>query len=127
MSGEDLDAKGTCAKKKVAMPTKASHPSQWTEEDIDVMCHIRYKTDFDRFQTYHCNKTAPANLASINTKDHSAYIEVAKTDSSSVIWKSVFSVAAYREVLRRKGGDTSKFDREVGAKVQEGGERIPGP
>ena len=44
-SGEDLDAKGAHIKKKVAMPTKVSHPSQWSEEDIDVMCQIRYKTD----------------------------------------------------------------------------------
>ena len=38
-SVEDLDAKGACPKKKGSMPTKApiSHPSQWAEEDIDVV------------------------------------------------------------------------------------------
>ena len=38
-SVEDLDAKGACPKKKGLMPTKApvSHPSQWVEEDIDVV------------------------------------------------------------------------------------------
>ena len=34
---------------------------------------------------------------------------------STVVKKSVFSIAAYQQVLRLKGGDTSKFDREVGA------------
>ena len=57
----------------------------------------------------------PADLSTINTKDHSTYIEVAKADSGTVVKKSVFSIAAYRQVLRLKGGDTSKFDREVGA------------
>ena len=38
-SVEDLDTKGVCPKKKGSMPTKApvSHPSQWVEEDIDVV------------------------------------------------------------------------------------------
>ena len=82
------------------MPTKASvsHPSQWVEEDIDVVCQTRYKTDLQRFQTYHRNKIDPGDMASINTKDHSAYIEVAWADPGSVIRKSVFSIAAYREV-----------------------------
>ena len=56
-------------------------------------------------------------MASINTKDHSAYIEVARADPGSVIRKSIFSVAAYREVLNRKGG---------GHQVQEGAMRVPG-
>ena len=36
-SVEDLDAKGACPKKKGSTPTKASgsHPSQWTDEDMD--------------------------------------------------------------------------------------------
>ena len=38
-SVEDLDTKGVCHKKKGSMPTKAlgSHPSQWMDEDIDVV------------------------------------------------------------------------------------------
>ena len=38
-SVEDLDAKGARPKKKGSTPTKApiSHPSQWAEEDIDVV------------------------------------------------------------------------------------------
>ena len=38
-SVEDLDAKGARPKKKGSTPTKApiSHPSQWVEEDIDVV------------------------------------------------------------------------------------------
>ena len=48
---EDLDAKGTRAKKKGVMPTKASHPSQWSNEDIDVVRQIHYKTDLKGFQT----------------------------------------------------------------------------
>ena len=43
-SSEDLDAKGTHTKKKVA-----THPSQWTNDDIDMVCQIRYKMDFDCF------------------------------------------------------------------------------
>ena len=82
---EHLDAKGTQAKKKGAMPTKASHPSQWSDKDIDVVRQIRYKTDLKCFQTYHRNKIDPADIASINTKDHSAYIEVARMDPGSVI------------------------------------------
>ena len=54
-SVEDLDAKGACPKKKGSTPTKASvsHPSQWAEEDIDVVRQTRYKTDLQGFQTYH--------------------------------------------------------------------------
>ena len=45
-SGEDLDAsRGTLAKKKMSMPTKASHPNQWSKDDIDIVHQIRYKTD----------------------------------------------------------------------------------
>ena len=119
LSGEDLDAKGIQVKKKMAMPTKVLHPSQWSPEDIDVMRQIHYKTDFNRFQTYHHNKIKPADIASINTKDHNAYIKVVKADPSSVVQKSIFSVAAYCEVLRLKGGDTSKFNKEVGAKFKK--------
>ena len=39
---------------------------------------------------------------------------MAWADPGSVIRNSVFSVAAYREVLKRKGGDISWFDKEVG-------------
>ena len=57
-SVEDLDAKGARLKKKGSTPTKvsaASHPSQWAEEDIDVVRQTRYKMDQQRFQTYHRN------------------------------------------------------------------------
>ena len=118
-SVEDLDAKGAQAKKKVMMPTKASHPSQWSDEDIDVVRQIRYKIDLQCFQIYRRNKIDPADIASINTKDHSTYIDVARADPSSVIQKSVFSVAAYRETLRLQGGNTSKFDKEVGTKFKK--------
>ena len=37
-----------------------------------------------------------------------------------MIAKSVFSVAAYRAVLGDKGGDVSKFDKEVGTKFKKG-------
>ena len=121
-SVEDLDAKGACPKKKGSTSTKASglHPSQWTDEDIDIVHQTRYKTDLQHFQTYHLNKIDPGDMASINTKDHSAYIEVAWADPGSVIRKSVFSVAAYREVLKRKGGDVSRFDKEVDTKFKKG-------
>ena len=114
-SVEDLDtSRGAQAKKKGATPTKASHPSQWSDEDIDVVCQIRYKTDFQCFQTYRHNKIDPGDIVSINTRNHSAYIEVARADPSLVIRKSVFSVAAYCETLRLQGGDTSKFDKGGG-------------
>ena len=47
LSVEDLDAKGAHPKKKGLMPTKVlgSHPSQWTDEDIDVVRQTLYKTD----------------------------------------------------------------------------------
>ena len=75
-SVEDMDAKGARPKKKGSMPTKApvSHPSQWAEEDIDFVRQTRYKMDLHRFQTYCRNKIDPGDMASINTKDHSAYI-----------------------------------------------------
>ena len=116
---EDLDARGTRAKKKVATPTKASHPSQWSDKDIDVVRQIRYKTDLQCFQTYCHNKIDPGDIASINTKDHSTYIDVARADPSSVIRKSVFSVAAYCKTIRLQGGDTSEFDKEVGTKFKK--------
>ena len=121
-SVEDLDTKGAHPKKKGSMPTKASgsHPSQWAEEDIDVVCQTHYKTDLQHFQTYRQNKINPGDLASINTKGHSAYIKVVWVDPGSVIRKSVFSVAAYREVLNWKGGDVSRFDKEVDTKFKKG-------
>ena len=115
-SAEDLDAKDTRPKKKVSTPVKvASNTSQWTDEDIDVVRQLCYKTDLHRFQTYQRNKITPADLSTINTKEHSAYIGVAKADPSTVVKKSVFSIAAYQQVLQLKGSDTSKFDRELGA------------
>ena len=121
-SVEDLDAKGACPKKKGSMPMKVLvlHPSQWVEEDIDIVRQTRYKTDLQRFQTYRRNKIDPGDMASINTKDHSAYIEVARADPGSLIHKSVFSIAAYREVLNQKGGDISRFDKEVESMFKKG-------
>ena len=83
--------------------------------------------DLQRFQTYRRNKINPGDMASINTKDHSAYIEVAWVDPGSVIRKSVFSVAAYREVLNQKGGDVSQFEKEVESMFKKGprGSRAP--
>ena len=99
-SNEDMDAKGTQNRKKRATPTKmASNPSQWAEEDIDIVHQFRYKTDLDRFQMYRQNKIMLEDLSTINTMDHSAYIEVARADPSTIMKKSVFSVAAYWEVL----------------------------
>ena len=49
-SGEDLDAsRGARAKKKMSMPTKALHPNQWSKDDIDIVCQIRYKMDLQCF------------------------------------------------------------------------------
>ena len=129
LSTEDLDAKDTCPKKKVSMPVKvaSSNTSQWTDKDLDVVRQIHYKTDLDCFQTYRRNKITPADLSTINTKDHSAYIEIAKVHPGTVIKKSVFNVATYRQVLRLKGDDTSKFNREVGAAFKKlaKGSRVP--
>ena len=85
------------------------------------------RSNLDHFQTYRCNKIMPVDLSTINTKDHSAYIDIAKAHPGTVIKKSVFSVAAYRQVLWLKGGDTSKFDREVGATFKKSakGSRVP--
>ena len=84
------------------------------------MRQTRYKTDLQHFQTYHQNKIDPGDMASINTKDHSAYIDVAWADPGSVIRKSVFSVAAYHEVLNQKGGDVPQFDKEVESMFKKG-------
>ena len=53
-STEDLDAKDTQPKKKVSMPVKvaSSNIGQWTNEDLDVVCQLYYKTNLDHFQTY---------------------------------------------------------------------------
>ena len=105
----------------------ASNPSQWTKEDIDIIRQIWYKTDLNRFQRCRRNKIKLADLGQINTKDHSAYIKVARADPSTIIKKSVFSMAEYREVLHLKGGDTSNFDKEVGVKFKKSvkGSRAP--
>ena len=116
-------------KKKTLTPTKVSHPNQWSEDDIDIVHQICYKTDLQHFQTYRTNKIDPADLASINTKDHSTYLEVAWADPGSAIKKSVFSMAAYRAILKDQGGNTSKFDKEVGTNFKKGakGSRAPDP
>ena len=102
------------------MPTKASHPNQWSKDDIDIVHQICYKTDLQCFQTYRTNKIDPADLASINTRDHSAYLEVAWADPGLVIKKSIFSMAAYRATLKQQGGNTSKFDKELGTNFKKG-------
>ena len=96
-SAEDLDAKDTRPKKKVSTPVKvtSSNTSQWTNKDLNVFCQICYKTNLDRFQTYRRNKIMPADSSTINTTDHSTYINIAKVHPSTVIKKSVFSVSAY--------------------------------
>ena len=120
-SGEDLDAsRGTQTKKKMSMPTKASHPNQWSKDDIDIICQICYKTDLQHFKTYRTNKIDPADIALINTRDHSAYLEVALADLRSVIKKSVFSMVAYRATLKQQGSNTSKFDKKVGTNFKKG-------
>ena len=116
-SGKDMDAKGTWSKKKVSMPVKAvSTTEQWTKEDIEVVQQVRYKTDLERFQTYRRNKIDLADQKKINTKDHSAYIEIARADPGSIIKKSIFSIVVYRGVLL---GDVTKFDREVDMKFKK--------
>ena len=59
-------------------------------------------------------------MASINTKDHSTYIEVAWADPGLVIRKSVFSIAAYRAVLKQKGVTSPHFDKEVESMFKKG-------
>ena len=83
--------------------------------------------DLQCFQTYRTNKIDPTDLASINTRDHSANLEKARADPGSVIKKSVFSMAAYRATLKQQGGNTSKFDKEVGTNFKKGakGSRAP--
>ena len=127
-SGEDLDAsRGAQTKKKASTPTKASHPNQWPEDDIDIVHQIHYKTDLQHFQTYRTNKIDPADLTSINTRDHSAYLKVARVDPGSVIKKSVFSMVAYRATLKQQGGNTSKFDKEVGTNFKKGAKGSQAP
>ena len=128
LSNEDLDAsRGTRTKKKTSTPTMASHPNQWSEDDINIMRQIRYKTDLQHFQTYRTNKIDPADLASINTRDHSAYLEVVWGDPGSVIKKSVFSVADNHATLKQQGGNTSKFDKEVGTNFKKGAKGSQAP
>ena len=77
------------------------------------------KTDVNRFQTYRSNHIDLGDLDTINIKDHSAYIDVAMASPGTVIEKSVFTVASYWEVLRLKGGDMVKFDKEINAKFKK--------
>ena len=52
LSAKDLDAKDTWPK-KVLMPVKValSNTGEWTDEDLDVVHQLCYKTDLDHFQT----------------------------------------------------------------------------
>ena len=128
-SAEDLDAKDARPKKKVPTPVKAAsfNTGQWTDKDLNVVCQIHYKTNLNRFQTYRRNKITPADSSTINTKDHSTYIDIAKAHPGTVIKKSVFSVGTYQQVLWLKGSDTSKFNKEVGAAFKKStkGCRVP--
>ena len=128
LSGEDLDAsRGAQTKKKMSTPTMVSHPNQWSKEDINIMHQIYYKTDLQCFQTSRTNKIAPADLASINTRDHSAYLEVVWVDPKSIIKKSVFSMTVYCATLKQQGSDTSKFDKEVGTNFKKGAKGSQAP
>ena len=52
-SAEDLDAKDTRPKRKGSTPVKVtSNTGQWTEEDLNMVCQLHYKTDLERFQKY---------------------------------------------------------------------------
>ena len=111
------------------MPTKATSPNQWSKADIDIVHQIQYKTDLKHFETYRTNKIDPADLACINTIDHSTYLDVACADPVSVIAKSVFSVATYQATLKQQGGDIAKFNKEVGTNFKKGakGSQAPDP
>ena len=111
----------------MSTPTKASHLNQWSKDDIDIVRQIHYKMNLQHFQTYRTNKMDPANLASINTRDHSAFLEVARVDPGSVIKKSVFSMAAYCATLKQQGSNTSKFDKEVGTNFKKGAKGSQAP
>ena len=52
---------------------------------------------------------------------------MALADPGSVIHKSVFSMAAYRAVLKKNCGDISWFDKEVGTMFKKGprGSQVP--
>ena len=126
-SAEDLDASRSAWSKKGGTPTKASHPDQWSDGDIDIVRQIRYKTDLKHFQTYRTNKITPADTVSINTRDHSAYLDMACADPGLVIHKSVFSMAAYHATLEQQGSDISKFDKEVGANFKKGAKGSQAP
>ena len=126
-SSEDLDvSRGTQAKKKTLTPTKVSHPNQWSKDDINIVHQIRYKMDLQHFQTYHTNKIDPADLTSINTRDHSPYLKVAWADPRSVIKKSVFSMAAYRATLKQQGWQHLQVRQGGGHQLHEGCQGIPG-
>ena len=122
-----MPAEAPRTKKKTSTPTKASHPNQWSKNDIDIVHQIHYKMALQCFQTYHTNKIDTADLASINTRDHSAYLEVTRADPGSVIKKSVFSVAAYCATLKQQGSNTSKFDKEVGTNFKKGAKGSQAP
>ena len=60
LSVEDLDTKGVRNKKKGMMPTKAApNPSQWSDEDIDIVCQYRYQMDIDSRHTSPTTWTLP--------------------------------------------------------------------
>ena len=52
---------------------------------------------------------------------------MAQADPGSVIKKSVFSVAAYCAPLKQQGGNTSKFDKEVGTNFKKGAKGFQAP
>ena len=83
--------------------------------------------DVDRFQKYRVNHIDPGDLETINVKNHSAYIDIARASASTIIEKSVFSVAAYQEVLWLRGGDVGRFDKAINAKfpLSTKGSQVP--
>ena len=79
-STEDLDAKDAQPKKKTSTSVKmaSSNTGQWTDEDLDMVRQLCYKTDLDHFQTYQCNKITPADLSTINTRTTAPILRLPK-------------------------------------------------
>ena len=69
------------------------------------------------FQLLHrSNHIDQKDLVTTNVKDHRTYINVAKAMPGTVIEEGAFSMATYREMLHKKGGDVTKFYKAIGTK-----------
>ena len=124
-SGKDLDAKGMkSGRRDWCLPKQCSARTSRLRRTLKwcVSTIIRWTSTIQELQVQSHGASRPKNYQHQGPQHLYWYCE-----AGTVIEKSMFSVEAYREVLRLKGGDMTKFDKEVDAKFKKSAKGLWAP